>query len=125
MPRIAEELELASFDAAKKYAPCGVIHGGAANMWRDAWVLRWNYHLLAAPGYALLLTDYAGAAIFAGETPPAFTSLISAPLVPSPSAPIPTGARNSPSPSRGGTAAARSRARVRSPTPGDRPRERR
>ncbi|MSU24176.1 MAG: S9 family peptidase, partial [Opitutus sp.] len=48
------------FDAAKKYPLFVVIHGGAANMWRDAWVLRWNYHLLAAPGYAVLLTDYTG-----------------------------------------------------------------
>ncbi len=48
------------FDAAKKHPLFVVIHGGAANMWRDAWVLRWNYHLLAAPGYAVLLTDYTG-----------------------------------------------------------------
>jgi dipeptidyl aminopeptidase/acylaminoacyl peptidase len=48
------------FDPAKKYPLFVVIHGGAANMWRDAWVLRWNYHLLAAPGYAILLTDYTG-----------------------------------------------------------------
>lgn len=48
------------FDAAKKYPLFVVMHGGAANMWRDAWVLRWNYHLLAAPGYAVLLTDYTG-----------------------------------------------------------------
>lgn len=37
-----------------------VIHGGAASMWRDAYQLRWNYDLLAAPGYAILLTDYVG-----------------------------------------------------------------
>ena len=49
-----------NFDAAKKYPLFVVMHGGAANMWRDAWVLRWNYHLLAAPGYAVLLTDYTG-----------------------------------------------------------------
>ncbi len=48
------------WDATKKYPLFVVIHGGAANMWRDAWVLRWNYHLLAAPGYAVLLTDYTG-----------------------------------------------------------------
>jgi len=48
------------FDAANKYPLFVVIHGGAASMWRDAWVLRWNYHLLAAPGYAVLLTDYTG-----------------------------------------------------------------
>ena len=49
-----------AFDVAKKYPLFVVIHGGAANMWRDQWVLRWNYHLLAAPGYAVLLTDYTG-----------------------------------------------------------------
>ncbi|MBS0659064.1 MAG: S9 family peptidase [Verrucomicrobia bacterium] len=47
-------------DPTKKYPLFTVIHGGAANMWRDAWVLRWNYHLLSAPGYAVLLTDYSG-----------------------------------------------------------------
>lgn len=52
------------FDAAKKYPLFVVMHGGAANMWRDAWVLRWNYHLLAAPGYAVLLTDYTGSSGF-------------------------------------------------------------
>jgi dipeptidyl aminopeptidase/acylaminoacyl peptidase len=49
-----------NFDAGKKYPLFVVIHGGAANMWRDQWVVRWNYHLLAAPGYAVLLTDYTG-----------------------------------------------------------------
>ncbi len=49
-----------NFDPAKKCPLFVVIHGGAANMWRDQWVLRWNYHLLASPGYALLLTDYTG-----------------------------------------------------------------
>jgi dipeptidyl aminopeptidase/acylaminoacyl peptidase len=29
-------------------------------MWRDSFVVRWNYHLLAAPGYVVLLTDYIG-----------------------------------------------------------------
>ena len=49
-----------NFDAGKKYPLFVGIHGGAAAMWRDAWVLRWNYHLLASPGYAVLLTDYTG-----------------------------------------------------------------
>jgi len=48
------------FDPAKKYPLFVVIHGGAANMWRDQFVLRWNYHLLAQPGYVVLLTDYKG-----------------------------------------------------------------
>jgi dipeptidyl aminopeptidase/acylaminoacyl peptidase len=48
------------FDEHKKYPLLVVIHGGAANMWRDQFVVRWNYHLLAAPGYVVLLTDYTG-----------------------------------------------------------------
>jgi dipeptidyl aminopeptidase/acylaminoacyl peptidase len=48
------------FDPAKKYPLLVLIHGGHANMWRDSITLRWNYHLLASPGYAVLLTDYRG-----------------------------------------------------------------
>jgi dipeptidyl aminopeptidase/acylaminoacyl peptidase len=48
------------FDPAKKYPLFVLIHGGHANMWRDQITLRWNYHLLASPGYVLLLTDYRG-----------------------------------------------------------------
>lgn len=47
-------------DPAKRYPLFVVIHGGAASMWRDAFVLRWNYHLLGSPGYGVLLTDYTG-----------------------------------------------------------------
>jgi dipeptidyl aminopeptidase/acylaminoacyl peptidase len=50
----------AAFDPSKKYPLFTVIHGGAASMWRDQFVLRWNYHLLAKPGYIVLLTDYKG-----------------------------------------------------------------
>ncbi|WP_317205877.1 S9 family peptidase [Janthinobacterium sp.] len=50
----------AGFDPAKKYPLLSLIHGGAASMWRDQFVLRWNYHLLAQPGYVVLLTDYKG-----------------------------------------------------------------
>jgi dipeptidyl aminopeptidase/acylaminoacyl peptidase len=50
----------AGFDPAKKYPLFAVIHGGAANMWHDAFVVRWNYDLLARPGYVVLLTDYTG-----------------------------------------------------------------
>ncbi len=44
----------ANFDPNKKYPLFTVIHGGAASMWRDQFVLRWNYHLLAKPGYVVL-----------------------------------------------------------------------
>ncbi len=50
----------AGFDANKKYPLFVVIHGGPASAWKDNWGYRWNYHLLAAPGYVLILTDYTG-----------------------------------------------------------------
>ncbi len=53
-----------NFDPAKKYPLLVLMHGGPHTMWRDAWVLRWNYHLLAAPGYVVLLTNYAGSTGF-------------------------------------------------------------
>ena len=52
------------FDPAKKYPLLVVIHGGFANMHRDAITLRWNYHLLAKPGYVVLLTNYTGSTGF-------------------------------------------------------------
>jgi dipeptidyl aminopeptidase/acylaminoacyl peptidase len=50
----------AGFDANKKYPLFVVIHGGPAGAWKDNWGYRWNYHLLSAPGYVLVLTDYTG-----------------------------------------------------------------
>ena len=49
-----------AFDPAKKYPLLVLIHGGHANMWRDSITLRWNYQLLAGPGYVVLMTDYRG-----------------------------------------------------------------
>ncbi len=57
----------AGFDASKKYPLFTVIHGGAANMWHDTFVLRWNYHLLAGTEYVLLLTDYKGSTGYGEE----------------------------------------------------------
>ncbi len=57
----------AGFDPAKKYPLFVVIHGGAASMWKDAYVLRWNYHLLAQPGYVVLLSDYKGSTGYGEE----------------------------------------------------------
>ena len=54
----------AGFDPGKKYPLVSIIHGGPHAMWGDEWVLRWNYHLLAAPGYVLLLTNYSGSTGF-------------------------------------------------------------
>lgn len=57
----------AGFDPAKKYPLFMVIHGGAASMWHDTFVLRWNYHLLAGAEYVLLLTDYKGSTGYGEE----------------------------------------------------------
>lgn len=50
----------AGFDATKKYPLFVVMHGGPAGSWKDNWGYRWNYHLLASPGYVLVMTDYTG-----------------------------------------------------------------
>lgn len=50
----------AGIDPAKKYPLFVVMHGGPSPQFKDAWGLRWNYHLLAAPGYVLVLTNYSG-----------------------------------------------------------------
>lgn len=55
------------FDPAKKYPLLVLMHGGPYSQWRDAWVLRWNYHLLAAPGYVVVLTNYVGSTGFGEE----------------------------------------------------------
>lgn len=49
-----------NFDERKKYPTLVLLHGGPHSMWRDQFFLRWNYHLLAQPGYVILLTDYTG-----------------------------------------------------------------
>ncbi len=50
----------ARFDANKKYPMLVLIHGGPHIMWRDAFFLRWNYHLIAQDKYVVLLTNYRG-----------------------------------------------------------------
>lgn len=50
----------AGFDSSTKYPLFVMMHGGPAGSWKDNWGYRWNYHLLAAPGYVLVLTDYTG-----------------------------------------------------------------
>jgi dipeptidyl aminopeptidase/acylaminoacyl peptidase len=49
-----------NFDESKRYPLFVLIHGGHANMWRDAITYRWNYHLLTQPGFVVLMTDYRG-----------------------------------------------------------------
>jgi len=53
-----------NFDPNKKYPLFVVMHGGPHSQWRDNWGLRWNYHLLASPGYIVLLTNYTGSTGF-------------------------------------------------------------
>lgn len=53
-----------AFDPSKKYPMLVLIHGGAASNNPDQIGLRWNYHLLAAPGYVILMTDYTGSTGF-------------------------------------------------------------
>ena len=48
------------FDATKKYPLLVLMHGGFASSWRDSISYRWNYHLLAHPGFVVLATDYRG-----------------------------------------------------------------
>lgn len=50
----------AGFDPSKKYPLLVLMHGGPAGSWQDNWGYRWNYHLLASPGYVMVLTDYTG-----------------------------------------------------------------
>ena len=49
-----------NFDENKKYPLFNFLHGGPHTMTRDQFFLRWNYHLLASPGYVVLMTDYTG-----------------------------------------------------------------
>ncbi len=50
----------AGFDTGKKYPLLVVMHGGPHSSSKENWTYRWNQHLLASPGYVLLLTDYTG-----------------------------------------------------------------
>ncbi len=52
------------FDPARKYPVVAVIHGGPHVMARDSFAVRWNYHLLAAPGYLVVSTNYTGSTGF-------------------------------------------------------------
>jgi dipeptidyl aminopeptidase/acylaminoacyl peptidase len=53
-----------NFDETRQYPLLVLMHGGPHNAWTDQWVLRWNYHLLASPGYVVLLTNYKGSTGF-------------------------------------------------------------
>ena len=49
-----------AFDESKKYPLLVFMHGGPHQAWKDQWFSRWNYHLLASPGYVVLMTNYTG-----------------------------------------------------------------
>ncbi len=55
------------FDPAKKYPLFVMIHGGPTPQFKDQWGARWNYHLFAAPGYVILLTNYSGSTGYSEE----------------------------------------------------------
>ena len=48
------------FDESKRYPLVLAIHGGPFSSSLDADHVRWSPHLLAAPGYVVLMTDYSG-----------------------------------------------------------------
>ncbi|MDH4259134.1 MAG: S9 family peptidase [Gammaproteobacteria bacterium] len=52
------------FDPARKYPLFVLIHGGPHGMFKDQFFVRWNYHLLAQPGYVILMTNYSGSTGF-------------------------------------------------------------
>lgn len=52
------------FDPNRKYPLLSVFHGGPNLMARDSFAVRWNYHLLAAPGYVVVATNYVGSTGF-------------------------------------------------------------
>ena len=56
-----------AFDETKKYPLVLMIHGGPHSSSRDADHVRWSPHLLAAPGYVVMLTDYTGSVGYGEE----------------------------------------------------------
>jgi dipeptidyl aminopeptidase/acylaminoacyl peptidase len=48
------------WEAGKKYPTILVIHGGPQGEWLDNWHSRWNYQMLAAPGFGLVIINPRG-----------------------------------------------------------------
>jgi dipeptidyl aminopeptidase/acylaminoacyl peptidase len=48
------------WEAGKKYPAVLLIHGGPQGAWLDTWHSRWNYQMLAAPGYGLVIVNPRG-----------------------------------------------------------------
>jgi len=55
------------FDENRKYPLVLFIHGGPFSSSLDADHVRWSPHLLASPGYVVLLTDYTGSVGYGAE----------------------------------------------------------
>ncbi len=51
-------------EAGKKYPLIAFPHGGPNSMSADSFSTRWNSHLLTAPGYYLIMTNYTGSTGF-------------------------------------------------------------
>jgi dipeptidyl aminopeptidase/acylaminoacyl peptidase len=49
-----------NWEAGKKYPALLVIHGGPQGEWLDQWHSRWNYQMLAAPGFGLVVINPRG-----------------------------------------------------------------
>jgi dipeptidyl aminopeptidase/acylaminoacyl peptidase len=52
------------FDESKKYPLFVLIHGGPHSNFKDQFFLRWNYHLIAQPGYVVVMPNYTGSTGF-------------------------------------------------------------
>lgn len=48
------------WQAGRRYPGILLIHGGPQGAWLDQWHSRWNYNLLAAPGFALVIVNPRG-----------------------------------------------------------------
>ena len=55
------------FDPARRYPLFVLIHGGPHGQFKDEFIFRWNYHLLAQPGYVVLMPNYSGSTGFGEE----------------------------------------------------------
>ena len=48
------------WEAGKKFPVVLLIHGGPQGAWLDTWHSRWNYQMMAAPGYGLVIVNPRG-----------------------------------------------------------------
>ena len=48
------------WEAGRKFPVILLIHGGPQGAWLDTWHSRWNYQMMAAPGYGLVIVNPRG-----------------------------------------------------------------